>query len=246
MGFLKRLWNAIFGGAPKTEPREDSNGNPVNEVPEKPDDTPKLPNGILRDYSGANKERYPNAKAFELDPTTGGTRITPKFVILHHTVSYDLQKTVDFFKKRDVSVHYVIGHDGAIIQMSENTRKCWHAGESSWKGYTGLNAHSVGIEVVNMGPLKKKGDKFYDYYDKLYTGPVHARKGLGYEYWEAIRPAQEAATIELCRYLHEVLNIPVENFLGHYEIAPKRKNDPYGLFTMGDMSAFRNHLKRSV
>ena len=96
-----------------------------------------------------------------------------------------------------------------------------------------------------MGPLTKKGDKFYDYYGKEYTGPVHVRKGLGYQYWEAITSEAEKSVIDLCIYLHDVLKIPVENFLGHYEIAPDRKNDPYGLFSSGDMKAFRAALKNA-
>lgn len=241
LAFLKAIFGAFFKS--KIEPREDSSGNPISEIPEKPD----IPaNGARPNYQGADKKRYPKASSFQGDPTAASSKIDPRFCILHHTVSYDLDKTVDFFKKRDVSVHYVVGHDGRVVQMLENNVKGWHAGESKWGNISGLNSYSVGIEVVNIGPLKKKGDKFFDYYDKEYKGPVHVRKGLGYEYWEAIRPAQEAAVLDLCYYLHDAIGITVNNFLGHYEIAPKRKNDPYGLFSMGDMDAFRKHLKASL
>lgn len=236
MKWLKNLFYKLFN---KVEPRENSKGEQVLDVPQI--DPAPVSN---KNYKNADKLKCPIAKRFIQDPTTSSEKITPKFVVLHHTVSYTTEATIKLFKDKNVSVHYLVAKDGEIIQMADNNRKCWHAGSSEWKGVSGLNSHSIGIEIINMGPLSKKGDKFYDYYNKLYTGPVHVRKGLGYEYWEAITQQQEKAVLELCKYLNEALDIPYDNFIGHYECAPKRKNDPYGLFTMGEMNAVRAHLKK--
>lgn len=231
---------SLFGSASKeAEPRQDASGYPIKEEPKE-----LAIEATRKKYLDASKKLYPKAVRFVEDPTGTNEKINPKYVILHHTVSRDLEGTVKLFVDKNVSVHFVVGKDGKVIQMQDCDRKCWHAGESSWKGLTGLNSYSIGIEVVNMGPLKKlKDGTFIDYYNKKFQGPVHVRKGLGYEYWDAITPQAEEAVIDLCCYLHDVLNIPAENFLGHYEIAPKRKNDPFGMFTHGDMTAFRRFLK---
>lgn len=221
------------------EPRENNNGEVIVIKPE----IPALELPKIEDFYLADKLRYPKIYKFEKDLTTGGTKIYPKFVILHHTVSYALDSTIEYFKTANVSVHYVVGLDGKIVQMAENDRLCWHAGKSEWKGLVGLNAHSIGIEVVNIGYLKKKGDKLFDYYEREFKGPVHIRKGIGFEFWAAITPEQEKATLELCKYLHQALSIPIENFLGHYEVSPGRKNDPFGLFTFGEMKQVREHMK---
>lgn len=238
---ILKLFGVKFNEGPEVTPREDSKGQPVVEpIPSEP----SASTGKRIMYLNADKKRYPKAIRFELDKTSSNEIIQPKYVILHHTVSRDLEKTVAFFKERDVSVHFVVGKDGKIVQMADCNRKCWHAGKSTWGKLSGLNSYSIGIEVVNMGPLKKKGDKFFDYYGVEYKGPVHARKGLGYEYWEAITPEAERAVLDLCAYIHDTWNIPVENYLGHYEIAPDRKNDPYGLFSSGAMPEFRKVLNK--
>lgn len=80
-----------------------------------------------------------------------GKRITA--VVIHHTVTPTLEKTVDLFLSREsrVSSHYVLGQDGRLVQMVKDEDRAWHAGESSWKGMDNCNDYSIGIEVVNSG-----------------------------------------------------------------------------------------------
>ena len=54
-------------------------------------------------------------------------------------------------KEAKVSSHYFVHEDGRIEQLVPESRRAWHAGVSSWKGATDINARSIGIEIVNPG-----------------------------------------------------------------------------------------------
>jgi N-acetylmuramoyl-L-alanine amidase len=77
----------------------------------------------------------------------------PNFVILHQTTNDDAERALrtltDPLKK--VSAHYLVGRDGAIVQLVDERARAWHAGESSWGGMADLNSASIGIELDNNG-----------------------------------------------------------------------------------------------
>ena len=99
------------------------------------------------DYSEAltpRLEKY--VEEYRRSPNQSGS-IKPKFIVLHHSAG-GFRGTVSWIMDpaSDVSYHYVINpKDGSRIQHVFDTRKAWHAGRSSWRGYTGLNSHSIGI-----------------------------------------------------------------------------------------------------
>jgi N-acetylmuramoyl-L-alanine amidase len=77
----------------------------------------------------------------------------PNFVILHQTTNDDAERALrtltDPLKK--VSAHYLVGRDGAIVQLVDERARAWHAGESWWGGLSDLNSASIGIELDNNG-----------------------------------------------------------------------------------------------
>ena len=77
----------------------------------------------------------------------------PTLVVLHHTSnnSTDRALTTLTSPERKVSAHYLIGRDGEIIQLVEETQRAWHAGESWWGGNIDVNSASIGIELDNNG-----------------------------------------------------------------------------------------------
>jgi len=99
----------------------------------------------------------------------------------------------------EVSAHYLVLEEGAIIQMVAEARRAWHAGGEPWAGDLDLNSRSVGIEIVNPG---------HDY---------------GYPDFPA---RQIAAVIALCRDIIGRHRIRPERVLAHSDIAPLRKQDP--------------------
>lgn len=77
----------------------------------------------------------------------------PNFVILHQTSNATAEKALSTLTdpQRKVSAHYLIGRDGTVIQLVDESARAWHAGESWWGGGTDLNSASIGIELDNTG-----------------------------------------------------------------------------------------------
>jgi len=77
----------------------------------------------------------------------------PNFVILHQTTNDNAATALATLTdpRRKVSAHYLIGRDGAVMQLVDEASRAWHAGESWWGGSTDLNSASIGIELDNTG-----------------------------------------------------------------------------------------------
>src|SRR6266850_204405 len=77
----------------------------------------------------------------------------PDMLVLHYTGMADAQEAVHRLcsESSRVSSHYIVLEDGHIIQSVAESRRAWHAGESSWAGETDLNSRSIGIEIANPG-----------------------------------------------------------------------------------------------
>lgn len=124
-------------------------------------------------------------------------------VVIHSTANSSLQGVVDWFNNQSaqVSAHYTIGKDGAIVQHVKDTDRAWHAGSSVWKGRNSVNDYGLGIELVNLNDGQ-------DPYPE----------------------AQHQANVKLCAYLCHTYNIKVDDIMGHVDIAlpPGRKSDPRG------------------
>ncbi|MCX8146635.1 MAG: N-acetylmuramoyl-L-alanine amidase [Azovibrio sp.] len=75
------------------------------------------------------------------------------YVILHHTGSDRLERALTTLTSpaRGVSSHYLIGRDGRVLQLVDESQRAWHAGASWWGGQTDMNSASIGIELDNNG-----------------------------------------------------------------------------------------------
>ncbi|WP_395698781.1 1,6-anhydro-N-acetylmuramyl-L-alanine amidase AmpD [Aquabacterium sp.] len=49
-----------------------------------------------------------------------------------------------------VSAHFVIRRDGALVQYVSTERRAWHAGVSQWRGRDNCNDFSIGIELEGL------------------------------------------------------------------------------------------------
>ncbi|WP_336291435.1 N-acetylmuramoyl-L-alanine amidase [Aeromonas dhakensis] len=137
------------------------------------------------------------------------------FLILHYTDEDD-ERSLRLLTEpaHQVSAHYLIPRDTdewplPVYQLVPDNRRAWHAGRSRWHQYTGLNASSLGIEIVNLG---------YPPQDELL--PAHQRR------WQPYTQAQIAALGALGRELVERYQIPPTQVLAHSDVAPERKQDP--------------------
>ena len=122
-------------------------------------------------------------------------------LVLHYTGMTDAAAAIARLRDpaAQVSAHYLVHEDGAILALVPEHRRAWHAGESYWRGHRDINARSVGVEIVNPG---------------------HAH---GYRDFP---PAQMAAVRDLCAGILARHPIPARNVVGHSDIAPARKQDP--------------------
>jgi len=133
-------------------------------------------------------------------------------VCLHYTGMVSAQAALDRLcdPAAKVSCHYLIEEDGTAWQLVEEDRRAWHAGVSNWAGQSGLNACSVGIELVNPG---------------------HEH---GYR---PFPDAQIQALLPLLRGLIARHGIAPDRVLGHSDVAPLRKQDPGELFPWARLAA---------
>ena len=148
-------------------------------------------------------------------------------IVIHYTATGSLESTIAWFQNSatKVSAHYVIGLDGRIVRMVPDDKRAYHAGVSEWQGRPGVNAFSIGIELVNWGPLKLRDDALFAWPNE-YTEPYDGDEPvlIGTEYWQPFPEPQLAALEQLLALLREEYQI--KWLVGHNEIAPERKIDP--------------------
>jgi N-acetylmuramoyl-L-alanine amidase len=145
----------------------------------------------------------------------------------------------------------VIGETGRIVQCVPLDKAAWHAGESFWKptggpgrflGLKGLNRFSFGIELVNAGPLRRThGGSLYTWWGKpvppndiVEVDPTEPGS-FNRRYWTRFPEVQIEAAISLVQTL--VNTFPMEEILGHSDIAQGRKQDPGPAFPMSHIRA---------
>jgi N-acetylmuramoyl-L-alanine amidase len=138
-------------------------------------------------------------------PNFDGRTTVPDTVVLHYTGMETGEAALARLRDpaAEVSAHYLIEEDGRLFRLVAEERRAWHAGASFWKGDTGLNQRSIGVELVNPG---------HDF---------------GYR---PFPEAQVAVLVALLDDVREHWDVPDGRILGHSDIAPARKLDPGELF----------------
>ena len=185
--------------------------------------------------------RWAGAEYIESPNKSGG--ITPRFVVQHYTAGYTASSAINTLTRRgsSASAHLVIDLDGTITQLVPFNVKAWHAGPSQYRGYSGLNNHSVGIEIVNIGWLRPiRGGKLQDAYGNIRdendfpNGLVespHSTVGSGTFFWPIYPEAQLKAVEDVTRELIE--EYPILDVVSHEEIDTRGwKTDPGPAFPM--------------
>ncbi len=51
----------------------------------------------------------------------------------------------------EVSAHYLLTEDGAVLRLVPEEMRAWHAGAGTWGGAGDINSRSIGIELQNRG-----------------------------------------------------------------------------------------------
>lgn len=178
---------------------------------------------------------------FEPSPNQGG-EIRPQFIIIHYTACSAEAARNAFLRsdqRKGTSAHLLVDTEGVVEQFVAFNRRAWHAGVSEWQGTHDLNSHSIGIEIVNAGYLQKMVNGQYT----TWSGAVipaeqvvearHKNPHVPYQFWQAYSPAQLDRCAELVETLAGVY--PIDDVLGHDDIAPDRKQDPGPAFPLNSI-----------
>ena len=127
-------------------------------------------------------------------------------VIIHGDAGRTDEGTISWIQDpaSKVSYHYFIGRDGRIYQFVEDEMKAWHAGFSHWHGRevgNSVNPISIGVCFANDGT----GDEPY-------------------------RPIQYREGAKLVRSIMDEHGVHHLDILGHHQVSPGRKTDPWSYF----------------
>ncbi len=133
-------------------------------------------------------------------------------LVLHYTGMTDTGAALALLRDpaAEVSCHYLVETDGTVWRMVPEGRRAWHAGVSFWRGRTGLNDRSIGIEIANPG---------------------HAH---GYPEFPVL---QLAVVCDLCLGILSRHPIAARDVVAHSDIAPDRKDDPGEKFDWAGFAA---------
>ncbi len=124
---------------------------------------------------------------------------TINLIVVHGTGTTNIESAINtFMNSGDISAHYVLDLDGQLVKMVHEDDQANHAGESHWDLNDSINKNSIGIEIVHEN---NNAAKLYT--DAQYNALLD-------------RPGQTGL---LNRIREEHTNIPVEEIVGHSDIA---------------------------
>jgi len=167
---------------------------------------------------------------------------------LHHTVSSSWQSAWDWWNqtKQRVGTAYLIGRKGEIIECFDPSAVAYHLGI---KGDDNFHEHhGIGIEMVTIGRLTKKGEKYYDTYNQIVPEvevEILKRPYKKNRYYQKITSEQITSLCELIGHLvMRFPNIPIpHNFLDgfKYDGSIVKEHKP-GIYSHGAVRSDKDDL----
>lgn len=143
--------------------------------------------------------------------------VKPDTIVIHDTGSTTAKSAISTcLGEREVSYHYIIGKDGELHQLVDESKRAWHAGKAHLHGEkTDVNGRSIGIGLVSMGS-------------------------------EEYPPEQIATLLELCADIMRRQPVSLRNIVGHRDVAlpPGRKTDPGQKFPWDQLLVQQVLMKR--
>ena len=147
-------------------------------------------------------------------------RHTKQRIVLHFTMGY-LKGDVAALTKKDrhVSVPFLVARNGKIYNLFPSFYWSYHLGRGALGGNTAGSQASIGVEISNIGPLRRDGDALLTDYSTEQRRDVYCTADQTdawvetepYRGWQAFATftdAQLDALVLLLRYLTARYEIP--------------------------------------
>ena len=77
----------------------------------------------------------------------GGDAIERLFT---NRLDWDANPYYSQIRGMQVSAHFLVRRDGQLLQFVSCDDRAWHAGESRWRGRSGCNDFSIGVELEGL------------------------------------------------------------------------------------------------
>ena len=146
----------------------------------------------------------------------------PQAVILHYTAGSD-EDSLEELTQGAASSNYLIKSDFTIAQIVPESKRAWHAGIASWRGFSDINSLSIGVEITNWGFDGDHVPSDIDL-DQCITLSGSSKK------WFPFPEEQFQAIANLLIDFKDRWHIRPQFFIGHSDVSPGRKVDPGPLF----------------
>lgn len=152
------------------------------------------------DGSGMNETHSPKISVLQpwLDHRERKRTTIVDTIVLHATAGGTLSGALATLRKLELSYHFIIDRDGAIMKCVPVRKAAYHAGISIGPSGEGVNEYSVGISFVNLNDGRD---------------PYSAE--------------QEKSVRALIRELRAKIRT-IEHLTTHAAVSPGRKTDPKG------------------
>lgn len=139
-------------------------------------------------------------------------------VVIHGDAGNTDAGTISWIEsaKSGVSYHYLIGRDGSVHRFVDEANVAWHAGESKWEGCT----------------VEKPGKK--PTVNPTSIGVAFANNGT-----ETYRQAQYETGAKLVAEICKRHGIDADMIVGHHQVSPGRKTDPWPHFNWKEFHRLR-------
>ncbi len=163
-----------------------------------------------------------NRRRFELPPKEYMPTVCNKdLIVLHFTAGRTAQSAFNTWTQRQerVATAYLVGTNGSIYQLFDPSHWAFHLGIQGSGGTH--DRRSIGIEIVNVGPLKRaanNGKVLYWWPNDWKTRWCHLKddskylestyRGIGY--FATYPEEQLVAVVQLVHYLCDRFEIPRE------------------------------------
>jgi len=141
------------------------------------------------------------------------TQLKKDQIVIHFTMGY-LKGDIGTLTKPDyhVSVPFVIGRNGTIYNLFSSNLWSYHLGRGAVGGNQKRSKATIGIELSNIGGLKKTSRGMATYYNDIYCdvnqSQYYQRESFrNFDCFATFTDAQYEALIILLRYLTARFNI---------------------------------------